>query len=148
MKHTIPIYKVQPEQPLLIYCAKNHQPLLAHLSLGTSRAVVCVCDCVFTFSNMNISETSGPIANKFYLKHHWVGEKAVFSFGPNRIGTLVSMATDSSQRVIMGKCCEHASTFIFYRIFLILTDNEDNRYISDKFDFGPDSTKDCGVSCP
>ena len=51
---------------------------------------------------MNISETSGPIATKFYLKHHWVGGKAVISFGPDQIGTLVSMATDSSHRVIMG----------------------------------------------
>ena len=30
----------------------------------------------FTISNMNISATSGPIATKFYLKHHWVGGKA------------------------------------------------------------------------
>ena len=52
---------------------------------------------------MNISETSGQIAIKFYLKHHWVGGKAVISFGPDRIGTLVSMATDSTHRVIMGK---------------------------------------------
>ena len=31
------------------------------------RALVCAS----TFSNMNISETSRPIAIKFYLKHHW-----------------------------------------------------------------------------
>ena len=29
--------------------------------------------------------------------------KTALSFGPDRIGTLVSMATDSSHRVIMGK---------------------------------------------
>ena len=52
---------------------------------------------------MNISETSGPIATKFYLKHHWVGGKAVLGFGPDRIRTLVSMTTDSSHRVIMGE---------------------------------------------
>ena len=52
---------------------------------------------------MNISETSGPIATKFYLKHHWVGGKDALGFGPDRIRTLVSMATDSSHRVIMGK---------------------------------------------
>ena len=52
---------------------------------------------------MNISETSGPIATKFYLKHHWVGGKAALGFGADRIRTLVSMATDSSHRVIMGK---------------------------------------------
>ena len=30
--------------------------------------------------------------------HHWGGGKAAFCFGPDRIGTLVSMATDSSHR--------------------------------------------------
>ena len=63
------------------------------------RALVCAS----TFSNMNISETSRPIAIKFYLKHHWGGGKASVGFDPDRIRTLVSMATDSSHRVIMGK---------------------------------------------
>ena len=89
---------------------------------------------------MNISETSGPIANKFYLKHHWVRGKDALGFRPDRIRTLVSMATDSSHRIIMGKRCEHARAFIFDRIFFILTGNEDNHNISDKFEFGPDST--------
>ena len=58
---------------------------------------------------MNISETGGPITTKFYLKHHRVEGKDALGFGPDRIRTLVSMATDSSCRFIMGKCCEHAS---------------------------------------
>ena len=49
---------------------------------------------------MNISETSGPIATKFYLKHHWGRGIAALGIG---IGTLVSMTTDSSHRAIMGK---------------------------------------------
>ena len=56
-----------------------------------------------TLSNINISETSRPIAIKFYLKHHWGREKAALDFGTDQIKTLVSMATDSSHRVIMGK---------------------------------------------
>ena len=52
---------------------------------------------------MNISETSGPIATKFYLKHHCVGGKDALGFGPDQIRTLVSIAMDSSHRVIMGK---------------------------------------------
>ena len=56
-----------------------------------------------TISNMNISAMSGPITTKFYLKYHWVGGKAAFGSGPDRIRTLVSMATESSHRVIMGK---------------------------------------------
>ena len=56
-----------------------------------------------TISNFNISATSCPIVTKFYLKHHCVGGKGALGFGPDRIRTLVSMATDSSHRVIMGK---------------------------------------------
>ena len=56
-----------------------------------------------TISNKNISATSRLIATKFYLKHHWVGGKAARGFGPDRIRTLVSMATESSHRVIMEK---------------------------------------------
>ena len=57
----------------------------------------------FTLSNMISSTTSRPVPTEFYLKHHWGGGKAALCFGPDRIGTLVSMATDSSHRVIMGK---------------------------------------------
>ena len=66
---------------------------------------MCMCACVraTTLSSMNISATSGPIATKFYIKHHWGGGKTALGFGPDRIRTLVSMATDSSHRVIMGK---------------------------------------------
>ena len=41
--------------------------------------------------------------NQFYLKHHWGGGLIALGFGPGRIGTLVSMATNSSHRVIMGE---------------------------------------------
>ena len=56
-----------------------------------------------TLSSMNISETSWPIVIKFHQKHHWVGGLAALGFGPDLIRTLVSMATDSSHRFIMGK---------------------------------------------
>ena len=56
-----------------------------------------------TLSNMNISATSRPIGMKFYLKHHWDGGKASVGFDPDWIRILVSMATDSSHRVIVGK---------------------------------------------
>ena len=58
---------------------------------------------LFTLSNINISETSKPIATKFYLKHHWGRGKAALDFEQDQIETLVSMATDSSHWVIMGK---------------------------------------------
>ena len=82
---------------------------LAHLSrrlkgaysILVKPASVCLCVCLKTFSNLNLSATSGPIVAKFYLNLHWGGGKAALGFGPDRIGTLVSMSTDSSHRVIM-----------------------------------------------
>ena len=59
--------------------------------------------CLFTLSDMNISETSWPVIIKFHLKHHWGGGLAALGFGPNRIRTMVPMATDSSHMVLMGK---------------------------------------------
>ena len=58
---------------------------------------------LFTLSNMNISATSRLNSTKFYLKHPFGGELITLGFGPGRIETLVSMATNSSHRVIMGK---------------------------------------------
>ena len=87
---------------------KAHGELIVYQS--SRRLCVCVSVCLAVcllvygqFSNSNISATSGPIVTKFYLNHHWGGGKAALCFGPDRIGTLVSMATDSSHRVIMGK---------------------------------------------
>ena len=68
-----------------------------------------------TLSNMNISKTSRLITIKFYLKHHWGGGKAALGFGADQIRTLVSMATDSSHRVIMGE----KGVITFSRLFLI-----------------------------
>ena len=51
---------------------------------------------------LEISATSGPIVTKFYMNHHWGGAKAVLGFELDRIRTLVSMATDSSHRDMMG----------------------------------------------
>ena len=85
---------------------------LAHLSRRLTRLAysipvepssVCPLVCASTFSNINISETSRSITIKFYLKHHWGGGKASLGFNPDQIRTLVSMATDNSHRVIMGK---------------------------------------------
>ena len=62
-----------------------------------------VCVRPLTLSNMNISATRWLIGMKFYLKHHLGGGKASIGFDSDWVRTLVSMATDSSHRVIMGK---------------------------------------------
>ena len=56
-----------------------------------------------TLSNMNISEISWLIVIKFHQKHDWDGGLTALGFGPDQSRTLVSMATDSSHKVIMGK---------------------------------------------
>ena len=49
------------------------------------------------------------------MKHHWGGGKAALGFGAVLIRTLVSMATESSHRVIMGE----KGVITFSRLFLI-----------------------------
>ena len=63
------------------------------LEPGSVRLSVLASACAFTLSNMNISETSWPIIIKFHLEHHWGGGWATLGFGPDRIRTLVSLAT-------------------------------------------------------
>ena len=86
-----------------------------------------------TLSNMNISATSWPIGMKIYLKHHWDGGKAAVGFDPDWIRTLVSMAADSSHRVIMGKT---APSNAFDRILFILAGNDDMHESLDSSKFG------------
>ena len=105
-----------------------------------------VCLCVYTF-NIYISASSGLIATTFYPKYHLGSGKTSLCFDTDRSRTLVSMATDSSHMIIFGKFVA-AFTHTFDRIFFILAGNEDNQNISDEFEFRPDPTRDCGVSCP
>ena len=59
---------------------------------------------------------------KLYQKHHLEGGKAALGFGPDRIKTLVSMATDSSHRIIMEKTVFLLfSQLFFIRSFLQVT---------------------------
>ena len=87
------------------FLAHLSQRLIGELIVYRSSRRPCVLPFVrpFTISNMNISASSWLIGMKFYLKHHWGGGKASVGFDPDWIRTLVSMATDSSHRVIMGK---------------------------------------------
>ena len=78
---------------------------------------------------MNISETN-RLKIKFHLEHRWGGVKAALGFGPDQIRTLVSMAPDSSHRVLMRKCCDHSSAFMFDWIFFISAGYENNHNLS------------------
>ena len=89
------------------------------------------------------------MAIKFYMKHHWGGGKAALGFGADQIRTLVSMATDSSHRVIMGKraSSRFLSCFLIGSFF-ILAGNYDMHKSLHEFEIRPDPTTDNRVSCP
>ena len=71
--------------------------------MGLEPACVRLSILLFTLSNMNISETICPIRIKFHQEHHLVGGLTALGFGQVRIRALVSGATDSFHRAIMGK---------------------------------------------
>ena len=71
--------------------------------------------------------------------------RALMSLKFGQIRLLVSMATD---RVIVEKTCCHFFLPIFYPILFILAGNDDLHESSEEFEFLPDPTTDCGVSCP
>ena len=88
------------------------------------------------------------MAIKFYMKHNWGGGKAALGFGADLIRTLVSMATDSSHRVIMGKRVSSRFSAVFNRILFILAGNYDIHKSLHEFEIRPDLTTDNRVSCP
>ena len=55
-----------------------------------------------------------------------------------------------SHRLIMGKWCLHASSFILDHIIIIIkvADNQYRHKSSVEFDFGPNQTTHFGVTCP
>ena len=63
---------------------------------------VSVRACVNTFKHKYLRNQRAN-RNHILSEASLDGGKAALCFGPDRIGTLVSMATDSSHRVIMGK---------------------------------------------
>ena len=95
----------------------------------------------------NISETSWPIMIKFPLKHHCGGGLAALGFWPDRIRTLVSMATDSSHWAIIGKSCEHSSSSIFHWIFFVLAGIKESNISLDGFKIRQYMTLVYEVSC-
>ena len=67
---------------------------------SSCRLSVCLCVNIFKLEYLRNQWAN---RNEIYLNNHFGGGKAALGFGPDRIETLVSMATDSSHRVIMGK---------------------------------------------
>ena len=63
---------------------------------------MCVRPCVNTFKHEYLRNQQAD-CNQILSEASLGGGKATLGFWPDQIGTRVSMATDSSHRVIMGK---------------------------------------------
>ena len=83
---------------------------------------------------------------KLYQTHHLDEGKAALGFEPDWIKTLISMATDSSHRVIMEKTVLPLFLSFFSSDPFILAGNDDMHASSEEFKIQPDLTTDCGVS--
>ena len=114
-------------------------------SIGLIRRL---CVWLLTLSSFNISGTNWPILIKFYQKRHCGGGKAELGFGQDQIGSkLVSMATDDSHRVIIGKTVLPFFSVYFSSDQFIHAGNKDMYESSEELEVRPDPTTDCGVSC-
>ena len=78
------------------------------------------------------------ISDEFEFRPDWTTDYGVSYFERLKI----------SHRLIMGKCCLHASSFIFDQIIIKVAGNQDRHKSLDEFDFGPDQTTHFGVTCP
>ena len=82
---------------------------------------------------------------------HKISDK--FEFRPDRttdygVCCLSLSVKKISHRLTIGKCCLHASSFIFDWIIIKVAGNQDRHKSSDEFDFVPDQTTHFGVTCP
>ena len=71
--------------------------------------------------------------------------RALMSLKFGQIQPLVSMVTDG---VMMKKRCLHFFSAVFHPFLFILAGYDDMHESLDEFEFQPDWTTDCGVSCP
>ena len=82
------------------------------------------------------------------MKYVFGGGKIASGFGADWIKTLVSMATDSSHRTIMGKTFFSCFVSCFDPILFILACNADEHKSLNELKFWTSQTIEYGVSCP
>ena len=135
--------------------------LLAHLSRRLTRWAYrmelepasvrpCVCVCVRPHFQTWISlrPAGGSQLNFIWSITGGGGGKAALGFGSDQIRNLVSMATDGTHRLIMGKRASSRLLGCFDQIFLILAGNDDIYKSLHEFEIWSDLTTDYRVSCP
>ena len=103
--------------------------------------------CIHTFKHDYFLDRQAD-RNQILYEASLGGRKAALGFGLHRIRTLVSMATDSSHSLIMGKQRRRVFSSVFDRILFILAGKDDIHKSLDEYEIRPDSSTDYGVSCP
>ena len=101
-----------------------------------------------TISNMTISATNGPITLKINQKHCWDGKKAALCFGPDRIRTLVSMATKPPIGYNRENGVSTFSRLFFIRIFSYLQVMITCMRAQSTFNFGPHGPLTAWLAAP
>ena len=74
--------------------------------------------------------------------------RAALGFGADRIKTLVSIVTDTSHRVVMGKMVSSGFLNYFDQSLFILVGNDDIHKRLNVFKIRSDRAMDYGVICP
>ena len=102
---------------------------------------------VSTFSRLIL------IRSFLYLQVTRTSIKSLTSSNFGQIGPLTTKLAvlerlNISHRLILGKCCLQASSFIFYRIIMKDAGNQEMHKSSVEFDFGPNQTTHFEVTCP
>ena len=100
---------------------------------------MCVCVCVASFFFIGSSS---------FLQVTKIATISRMSSNFGQIRPLTAELSALECLKINILCCGHSSIFVFQWIFFILAGNKKSYNISDEFEFRPDLTSDCGVSCP
>ena len=103
-------------KPLLTYNGENDVSTFSQLLLKRSFLYLQVTrPCIKSRTSLNFGQI-GPLTTELAALEH----------------------LKISHRLKMGKCCLHASSFIFDQIIIKVAGNQDMHKSSDEFDFGPD----------
>ena len=112
-----------------------------------TRAIVCVIRLsIHTFKYEYLCDQVAD-HNQILSEASFGWGRSALGFGANRIRALVSMATDTSHRVVMGKPVSSGFLKYFYQSFFILEGNHDMHRGLNEFNIWSVRVMDYRVGC-
>ena len=91
--------------------------------------------CIKSRTSLNFGQI-GPLTTELAALEH------------QNISHRMGKCQNISRRLIMGKWCLQASSFMFDRIIIKVAGNQDRQKSWVEFDFGPNQITHFGVTCP